>query len=101
MKRRAFTLFLSAIILWVSLAAYSSKTYASGVKQFRPTCESVAVAIAQKFSEGEQADTDHLLATIASVSIAKSQVLSQKILYSPPSIHKSVKAYIIFRVFRN
>lgn len=101
MKRRVFTLLLSAIILWASLAAYSDKTYASDVQQFRPTSESLAVAIAPKFSEGEQVNTDHLLAAIGSIALTKSHALHQKILYTSPSIHKSVKAYIIFRVFRN
>ena len=101
MKSRVFILFLSVTILWASLAAYSHKTYASDLRQFRPSCESVAVAIAPKFSEGEQADADHLIAIIGSLSFAKSHAVYQKIFYTSPSIHKSVKAYIIFRVFRN
>ena len=101
MKRRVFTLFLSLIILWGSLAAYSHKTFASDVQQFRPSSESVTVAIAPKFHEGVQVNTDFLLATAGSISLVKAHALHDKILYISPSIRKSVKAYIIFRVFRN
>lgn len=101
MKRRIFTLFLSVIILWASLAAYGHKTYASDVQQYRPSTESVAVAIAPKFAEGVQVNTDHLLATSGSFSGMKPHALHEKILYTSPLIRKSVKAYIIFRVLRN
>ncbi len=101
MKRRVFTLFLSATILWASVAAYSHKTYLSNVQEFKASCESIANATAPKFREGEQGNTDQLLASIGSISIAKSHTLHQPILYTSPSIQKSVKAYIIYRVFRN
>src|SRR4026207_1476214 len=101
MKSRVFTLFLSATILWASLAAYSHKTYSSNVQEFKASCESIASAIAPKFREGEQGNTDHLLASIGSISIAKSHTVYQPILYTSTSIHKSVKTYIIYRVFRN
>ena len=100
MKRRVFTILLSAIILWASLAAYAHKTYASDIRQFRPSSETVAVAISMKFREAEQETTDHLLAPIGSFSITKPHTLYQTILYTSPSIHKSARAYIIYRVFR-
>ena len=101
MKSRVFTFLLSAIILWASLAAYSHKTYASDVQQFKVSTECVTAAIAPRLSEGEQLNTDHLLAVIGTFWFAKTQVLHQKILNTSSSICKSVKAYIIFKVFRN
>ena len=55
MKRRVFTLFLSGIILWASLATFGHKTYSSDVQQYRASCESFTVAIAPKLGIGEQA----------------------------------------------
>jgi hypothetical protein len=101
MERRIFTLALSAIILWASLAAYEHKTYSSKVQEFKVSSEGIAAALAPKFRECEQGNTDHLLATFASVTVARSYSLYQSIFYTSPSIHKSVKAYIIYRVLRN
>jgi hypothetical protein len=101
MKRRAFTLLLSIIFLWASLAAYSHKIYTSEGQQFKPRSENVAVAVAPKLSVSEQTESDHLLATVASFTITKSHAALHKILSTSLSIRKSVKAYLIFRVFRN
>ena len=101
MKRRFFTLFLGTIILWASLAAYSYDTYASHGTHLKPASENVTPAVAPKLSVGEQAESDQLLAAVVSLVIAKPALSFRKILYISPSIHKSVKAYIIFRVFRN
>lgn len=101
MKGRVFTLLLSTIILWASLAAYNNKTYSSDGQQFNPKSENVAVAVAPKLSVGEQAESDHLLATVASFTLTKPHTALHKILNTSPSIRKSVKAYLIFRVFRN
>ena len=101
MKRRVFTLLLSTIFLWASLAAYSHRTFASEGQQFKPKSENVAVALAPKLSVGEQTESDHLLATIASFTLTKPHTTLHKILSTSISIRKSVKAYLIFRVFRN
>ena len=101
MKSRVFTFLLSCVILWASLAAYTHKTYASNVQQYRVSTESVAAAIGPRLSEGEQLTTDHLLPVIGTFSFAKTHALHHKILNTSPSIRKSVKAYLIFRVFRN
>ncbi len=101
MKSRVLTFLLSVIILWASLAAYSHKAYSSDGQQYRAARENVTVAIAPKLSAAEQENTDHPLVTFAPFSVARFNGQPQKIQFTSVSICKSVKAYIIFRVFRN
>jgi hypothetical protein len=101
MKRRGFTLFISLIVLWASLTPYSHRVYASDVEQYRPSSETVCVAIAPKLTTSVQESTDHLFVIIAPFALTRSHSLHQKILSTYLSICKSVKAYIVFRVFRN
>src|SRR5688572_26418136 len=101
MKRRVFTLFLSLIILGATLAAYSHSVYAAEIQQYRQSNEIVCAAIAPKLIAGVQENMDHLFVTIAPFSLTRSPALHEKIENTYPSICKSVKAYIIFRVFRN
>jgi len=101
MKRRVFAFFLSGIFLWASLATLGHKTYSSDGQQYRAACENFTVAIAPKLGIVEQQNTDHSLVTIGSFSFNRFHGLPQKIQNISPSIRKSVKAYIIFRVFRN
>jgi hypothetical protein len=101
MKRRVFAFLLSGIILWASLATIGHKTYSSDGQQYMATHENVAVAIAPKLGIAEQENTDHLPVTTGSFSFTRFHGLPQKIQNTSPLIRKSVKAYIIFRVFRN
>jgi hypothetical protein len=101
MKCKAFILLLTTIFLWASLAAFSHKTYASEGQQFKPKSENVTAAVAPKLSVGEQTESDHLLATVASFTLTKPHTSLYKILSTSLSTRKSVKAYLIFRVFRN
>jgi hypothetical protein len=101
MKRRVFAVLLSGIILWASLATFGHETYSSDAQQYRAAHENVTVAIAPKLGIAELENTDHSLLTVGSFSLNRFQSLPQKIQSTSPLIRKSVKAYIIFRVFRN
>ena len=101
MKVRVCTFFLGIVVLWGSLVAYSHQTHPSDVLQFMAKTETFGIAIVPKLNVAAQEPTDFPLAVAASISLAKTYALHQKILNTSPSIHKSVKAYIIFRVFRN
>lgn len=101
MKRRVFTFLLSVIILWASLATFGHKTYTSDVQQYRAAHENVTVAIAPKLGIIEQENNDHSLVTIGSFSFTRFHSLPQKIQNTSTLVRKSVKAYLIFRVFRN
>ena len=100
MKRRVFTLLISLIVLWASLTPYSHRVYASDVEQYRPSSETVCVAIAPKLTASVQESTDHFV-IVAPFALTRSLSLHQKILSNYLSICKTFKAYIIFRVFRN
>jgi hypothetical protein len=101
MKRRVFAFLLSVVILWASLATFGHRTYSSDGQHYSPARENVTVAIAPKLGIAEQENIDHSLVTVGSFSLTRFHSLPQKIQSISPSIRKSIKAYIIFRVFRN
>jgi hypothetical protein len=101
MKVRICIFFLSTVVLWGSLVAYRHQTLSSDIQQYMAKTANFGVAIAPKLTVAEQEPTDFPLAVPASFSLARTHRLHQKILFTSPSIHKSIKAYIVFRVFRD
>lgn len=101
MKVRIITLFLGILFLWGSLAAYGQQTYSAKGHQIKESTESVKVAIDPTLAL-EARELTHLPLTIlADFTYARAYALQQRIVYFSPSIHKSVKTYIVFRTLRH
>ena len=101
MKVKLTTLFLSILFLWGSVCSFGQETYSSKALQVKAAAEHVNIAIAPNFAFEERELTQFPLAILVNFAQAKAYACHQRILYFSPSIHKSVKTYIVFRTLRN
>ena len=101
MKSKLTTLFLGVLFLWGSLFSYCQESYSSKALQIKAATETIHVAIAQKFAFEERELTAFPAAILVNFAQAKAYLWHQTREYLSPSIHKSVKTYIVFRTLRN
>jgi hypothetical protein len=101
MKGKLTTLLFSILILWGSLSSYGQQIYSAKSHEIKAATENVSVAIPPTLNFAEKELTHFPLAIHANFAYAKGYTWRQRIIFYAPSIHKSVKTYIVFRALRN
>lgn len=101
MKVKLLTSFLNVLFLWGSLAAYSHQNYSASSEEVKAAQGNAHVAVAPSITFTAET-TDFPKVIFADFSFAKEFARHYKIITSClVSIHKPVRAYIVFRVLRN
>lgn len=101
MKVKLLTSLLNVLFLWGTLAVYSQQSYSTSFQEIKSARENTHIAVAPSLTFTEEG-TNIPEVIFWDFSHAKEYVWRHKIIsIFLVSIHKPVRAYIVFRVLRN
>ena len=100
MKVKLLIWFLNVLFLWGSLAAYSQQSYSTSSQEIKAAQENAHVAVAPSITFTEST-TDFPEVIFGDFSYAVEYAWHNSIDSFLVSIHKPIRAYVVFRVLRN